>query len=82
MDLMDNMLLLLGSDKGGYLFVHIFLHQFLSPVHRTLVNSPCLADRNRLAEEAVQFTLCGLPRDNVGMASVYSTDNVSKHNVD
>lgn len=53
-DLMDNMLSLLCSDEGGFLFLHIFLCQLPPLVCAALANSPCLAASNfcGLAEEA------------------------------
>lgn len=58
-DLMDNMLSLLGSDDGGFLFPHIFLRQLPPPVRAALANSPCLAagDYRGLAEEADRVLL-------------------------
>nr|XP_057908117.1 uncharacterized protein LOC131104680 [Doryrhamphus excisus] len=58
-DLMDNMLSLLGSDDGGFLFPHIFLRQLPPPVRAVLANSPCLAagDYRGLAEDADRVLL-------------------------
>ncbi|TWW74569.1 hypothetical protein D4764_14G0005720 [Takifugu flavidus] len=58
-DLMDSMLSLLGSDKGRFLFPHIFLCQLPHPVRAALANSPSLAagDFRGLAEEADRVLL-------------------------
>lgn len=57
--LMDDMLSPLGSDKGGFLFLHIFLSQLPSPVLIALAHSPCLAagDCSCEAEEVLATTL-------------------------
>ncbi|KAM8846644.1 uncharacterized protein ACB058_012916 [Synchiropus picturatus] len=59
LDLMDEMLSLLGSEDGGFLFPHIFLRQFPPSVRAGLANSPCLAagDFRGLAEEADRILL-------------------------
>ncbi|XP_053734725.1 uncharacterized protein LOC128767052 [Synchiropus splendidus] len=41
-DLMDEMLSLLGSEDGGFLFPHLFLRQLPLTVRSTLANSPSL----------------------------------------
>lgn len=53
-DLMEDMLSLLGPDNGGFLFPHIFLRQLPVPVRAALANSRSLADGDfrALAEEA------------------------------
>ncbi|KAM8887733.1 uncharacterized protein ACB058_006878 [Synchiropus picturatus] len=53
-DLMDEMLSLLGSEDGGFLFPHLFLRQLPLTVRSTLANSPSLdaGDFRGLAEEA------------------------------
>lgn len=58
-DLMDAMLLLLGLDKGGFIFPDIFLCQFLPPVRAVLANSLQMVIHNYrcLAEEA-KSVLC------------------------
>ncbi|XP_054862562.1 uncharacterized protein LOC129347893 [Amphiprion ocellaris] len=58
-DLMDDMLSLLGSDEGGFLFPHIFLRQLPREVRAALANSPLLAagDFRGLAEEADRVLL-------------------------
>lgn len=58
-DLMDDMLALLGSDDGGFLFPHIFLRQLPREVRAALANSPLLAagDFRGLAEEADRILL-------------------------
>lgn len=58
-DLMDEMLSLLGSDEGGFIFPQIFLRQLPPPVRAALANSPCLAanDLRGLAEEADRILL-------------------------
>lgn len=57
--LMDNMFSLLGSDKGGFILLHIFLRQLPPQVRAVLVSSPRLAAGNYrgLAEEADQVLL-------------------------
>lgn len=59
---MENMLLLLGSAEGAFLFTHIFLRQFLPLVHAALANCPHLAagDFHGLAEEADRILLSHL----------------------
>ena len=58
-DRMDEMLSLLGSDSGGFLFPHIFLRQLPPQVRATLANSPRLAENDfrGLAEEADRVLL-------------------------
>lgn len=53
-DLMENMLVWLGSAEGGFLFLHIFLCQLPPLVRAALANCPCLDDGDfrGLAEEA------------------------------
>ncbi|KAL3978877.1 hypothetical protein ACER0C_019939 [Sarotherodon galilaeus] len=59
LELMENMLSLLGPDDGGFLFVHLFLHQLPAAVRAVLANSPLLPakDYRSLAEEADRILL-------------------------
>ncbi|CAI5678667.1 unnamed protein product [Oreochromis niloticus] len=59
LELMENMLSLLGPDDGGFLFAHLFLRQLPAAVRAGLANSPFLATRDyrSLAEEADQIFL-------------------------
>lgn len=70
-DLMDNMLSLLCSDEGGFLFLHIFLRQLPPPVCAALANSPCLAasDFCGLAEEGDRLLLSSRCLSVQGVAS-------------
>lgn len=74
-DLMDNMLSLLGADDGGFLFPHLFLRQLPPPVRATLANSPSLTagDFRGLAEEADRILLSSRG------ASVQSVTSDSPH---
>ncbi|CAI5688922.1 unnamed protein product [Oreochromis niloticus] len=59
LELMENMLSLLGPDDGGFLFVHLFLRQLPAAVRAVLANSPLLPakDYRSLAEEADRILL-------------------------
>ncbi|XP_037831836.1 uncharacterized protein LOC112451161 [Kryptolebias marmoratus] len=59
LELMESMLSLLGSDDGGFLFIHLFLRQLPAPVRAVLANSPLLLqkDYRSLAEEADRILL-------------------------
>ncbi|XP_061879645.1 uncharacterized protein LOC133631461 [Entelurus aequoreus] len=59
LDLMDSMLLLLGSEEGGFIFLHLFLRQLPPAARAVLANSASLAsgDYRGLAEEADQVLL-------------------------
>lgn len=56
---MDNILSLLGSDDGGFLFPHLFLRLLPTTVRAALANSPCLlaGDHRGLAEEVDRVLL-------------------------
>lgn len=58
-DLMDDMLSLLGTDDGDFLFPHIFQRQLPPQVRTALANSPRLtaSDYRGLAEEADRILL-------------------------
>ena len=59
LELMENMLSLLGPDDGGFLFAHLFLRQLPAAVRAVLANSPLLPakDYRSLAEEADRILL-------------------------
>ncbi|CAI5673605.1 unnamed protein product [Oreochromis niloticus] len=59
LELMENMLSLLGPDDGGFLFVHLFLRQPPAAVRAVLANSPLLPAKDycSLAEEADRILL-------------------------
>ncbi|CAI5660075.1 unnamed protein product [Oreochromis niloticus] len=59
LELMENMLSLLGPDDGGFLFVHLFLRQLPAAVRAVLANSPLLPAKDycSLAEEADRILL-------------------------
>ncbi|KAL3983488.1 17beta-estradiol 17-dehydrogenase / 3beta-hydroxysteroid 3-dehydrogenase [Sarotherodon galilaeus] len=59
LELMENMLSLLGPDDGGFLFAHLFLRQLPAAMRAVLTNSPLLPakDYRSLAEEADRILL-------------------------
>lgn len=58
-ELMENMLVLVGSGDACFLFTHLFLRQLPSQVHTPPANSPLIStkDDRGLAEEAHRFLL-------------------------
>lgn len=57
LELMQNMLSLLGSNDGGLLFIHLFLRQLPVAVRTSLANFPFLAAQRSLAEEVDRILL-------------------------
>lgn len=80
MDLMDNMLSLLGSDEGGFIFPHIFLPQLTPSVCVTLANSPHLAsgDYRSLVEKA-DCVLLAMRNLAVRSVTLERLNNVTTH---
>lgn len=58
-ELMENMLSVLGSEDGGFLFIHLFLRHLPVAVQTGIANSPFLAARDyrSLAEEGDRILL-------------------------
>lgn len=82
LDFMDNILSLLGSDDGGFLFPHLFLRLLPTTVRAALANSPCLfaGDHRGLAEEVDRvllatrrFSVQFPPEDSAAVCYVSST---------